>query len=142
MDRALPRRGHTPTAALAGTRPGIAVTRPAGNPGTSIPVSTRTGEGAAPVPEPADSADQRLVPWCHRRHNGDGVPPAGLRSQGPGGISAGSGFDIRQLTDVSECKLQQYLSRNWHYLNCRPLALPGSARPQRPPPARLLHPAR
>jgi hypothetical protein len=24
-------------------------------------------------------------------------------------------LDIRQLTDVSACKLQQYLSRNWHF---------------------------
>jgi hypothetical protein len=31
-------------------------------------------------------------------------------------------LDIRQLTDVSACKLQQYLSRNWHF--------PGATRPR------------
>ena len=31
-------------------------------------------------------------------------------------------MDIRQLTDVSACKLQQYLSRNWHFPGASPSA--------------------
>ena len=35
--------------------------------------------------------------------------------RGKRGKSPGKWLDIRQLTDVSACKLQQYLSCNWHF---------------------------
>jgi hypothetical protein len=38
------------------------------------------------------------------------------------GKSPGNWLDIRQLTDVSACKLQQYLSRNWHFSSASPSA--------------------
>jgi hypothetical protein len=38
-----------------------------------------------------------------------------LDRPGDVGKSPGKWLDIRQLTDVSACKLQQYLSRNWHF---------------------------
>jgi hypothetical protein len=38
------------------------------------------------------------------------------------GKSPGKWLDIRQLADVSACKLQQYLSRNWHYPGASPSA--------------------
>ena len=57
----------------------------------------------------------RNVRQSFSQHPSSGRPP----QQGPGnpasdGKSPGNWLDIRQLTDVSACKLQQYLSRNWH----------------------------
>ena len=49
-------------------------------------------------------------------------------------------FDIRQLTDVSRCNLQQHLSCNRHRQFSACSDLPRE-QPRRPPPsARLLHP--
>ena len=43
------------------------------------------------------------------------------------GKSPGNWLDIRQLTDVSACKLQQYLLCNWHFAQGQPVRANGAS---------------